>query len=80
MNVLMHPSPKLHSHTKKVAELTHGESVRGEVCAGSWVYHYFQVPRKSSLNTSLHFDIFAFDGSVDFAISEFHAVIYLIAF
>ena len=72
--------PQNHTDTLKIAELTHGESVRGEVCAGSWVYHYFQVQRKSSLNTSLHFSIFAFDGSVDFAISESHAVIYSIVF
>lgn len=58
----------------KTASLPNAESVRGEVCAGSWIYHYVHVPKKTNSNFSLDFSVFAFEGAVDFSISESHPV------
>ena len=60
---------------EKTASLPIGESVRGEVWSGSWIYHYVRAPKKTSSNFSLDFSVFAFEGAVDFSISESHPVI-----
>ena len=65
----------LGEHVK--AELETDHPLRGEVCPGGWVYHYFDMPaahptEAENATALLRVDVHAFAGSVDFTIASEH--------
>ena len=55
-----------------VAKLHNGHSSRGEVCSGSWVYHYITVPESVNATASLDIKLFAYEGYVDYTVIGTH--------
>jgi hypothetical protein len=52
----------------QMARIPPGSAIRGEVCAGSWVYHYVHAPQGAGTNASLTINAFAYSGAIDFAV------------
>ena len=46
--------------------------MRGEVCAGAWVYHYLEVPAETNSSASLDVQLVAYEGNIDYTVTLSH--------
>jgi hypothetical protein len=55
-----------------VGELSFAHTTRGEVCSGSWIYHYFKVPEYVNASASLDVKLFAYEGFIEYTVLVSH--------
>ena len=54
------------------AHLYDDHSVRGEVCAGNWVFHYIDMPSTANSSATLDVALTAYEGIADFTVLVSH--------
>jgi hypothetical protein len=50
------------------AALSHGHLARGEVCSGSWVFHFISIPDNANTTSTLQVELKSYEGYIDFTV------------
>jgi len=54
------------------AHLESGHLIRGDVCSGSWVFHYIVVPENANASSTLSVELNSYEGYTDFTVLASH--------